>query len=81
MLQPEVFAGNFEEEDDDLGEDAAADVANADADADADDTDDDINIPDLSAACKSCWRRTISCCANAKRSSLDLKHVTSAGKR
>ena len=50
MLQPEVFAGNFEEEDDDLGEDTAADVA----DADADDTDDDIYIPDLSAACKSC---------------------------
>ncbi len=52
MLQPEVFAGNFEEENDDLGEDTAADVA--DADADADDTDDDTNIPDLSAACKSC---------------------------
>ncbi len=58
MLQPEVFAGNFEEDDDDLGEDTAADVADADADADddddADNTDDDINIPDLSAACKSC---------------------------
>ena len=52
LLQPDVFAGIFEEEDDDLGEDTAADVA--DADADADDTDDDTNIPDLSAACKSC---------------------------
>ncbi len=83
LLRPEVFAGSFEEEDDDLEEDtaAAAAAADADADADADDTDDDINIPDLSAACRSCCRRAISCCAKAKRSSLDLKHVTRAGER
>jgi hypothetical protein len=53
LIQPEVFAGSFEEEDDDLGEDTVA-ADDADADADTDDTDGDINIPVLSVACRSC---------------------------